>query len=340
MTRDSSPLNVGKEVALIQRPPSSLIPSTSDDTKASIEWPSKICAAIKRRHLTQKEETIESARLIQQSYGSFIENEGDNNNMSVDIEKNLFELFIDDDYDGMLHLTTLRESTNDEIVGIVFWREVCRDEMKDWVNWDILSASICNMKVKLCDEKESIKNSNDIDFDRTNVESHKKYDNEKLRSSLVPVRQKSLRWLYQATTSTPRNIIKKINHRIIDEELKEELTHAWVKIELLAVRKPYWGHRYGSLLLAVALYQAWLKHNHRAILHVAGGYSNIPAVRLYKRFGFVPVKAGDDGLFHKPNRDLFVLGNIGNALQHLSWSDALALASLDKNKNDHALEAP
>lgn len=132
--------------------------------------------------------------------------------------------------------------------------------------------------------------------------------------------------------------LQKKNTKKIDEEFKEELMHAWIKIELLAIRKQYWGHRYGSLLLAVALYQAWLKHNNRAILHVAGGNSNIPAVRLYKRFGFLSVKAGedDDGVFHKPNRDLFVLGNIGNALQSLSWSDALNLP-LENNSNRHAI---
>jgi hypothetical protein len=109
------------------------------------------------------------------------------------------------------------------------------------------------------------------------------------------------------------------------EEVIENLTHRWVKIELLAVRKPFWGNRYGSLLLACALYEAYSLNNNRAILHVAGGYSNVPAVKLYQRFGFVGVPAGDGGIFNTPDRDLFVLGNIGVALQSLSWKDCLAL---------------
>ena len=91
------------------------------------------------------------------------------------------------------------------------------------------------------------------------------------------------------------------------------------------MRKPFWGNRYGSLLLACALYEAYSLNNDRAILHVAGGYSNVPAVKLYQRFGFVGVPVGYGGLFNKPDRDLFVLGNIGAALQSLSWNECLAL---------------
>jgi hypothetical protein len=95
----------------------------------------------------------------------------------------------------------------------------------------------------------------------------------------------------------------------------------WVKVELLAVRQPWWGQKVGSLLLACAMYEAWRRNQKRTVLHVAGGTSNVAAVKLYQRFGFVPAS----GLFHKPDRDIYVLGNMELALQSLLWDETLLL---------------
>jgi len=143
--------------------------------------------------------------------------------------------------------------------------------------------------------------------------------------------------------------------------MKKKLTHAWIKIELVAVRQPYWGQRLGSILFACALYHAHCRHQSRVILHVAGGEENVPAVRMYRRFGFLPVKTtstgemGDGGdaanstgtatatatattmsstigrsstrsrLFHKPNRDLYILGDIEKSLADLAFEKALGI---------------
>ena len=53
------------------------------------------------------------------------------------------------------------------------------------------------------------------------------------------------------------------------------------------------------------------------ILHVAGGKENIPALRLYDKFGFLPVPQGT--VFGKPDKDLYVLGHVGQSLQRLCW---------------------
>jgi hypothetical protein len=142
------------------------------------------------------------------------------------------------------------------------------------------------------------------------------------------------------------------------DEIKKKLTHAWIKIELVAVRQPYWGQRLGSILFACALYHAHCRRQSRVILHVAGGEENVPAVRMYRRFGFLPVRmtlkgeVGDEGdtancvgtatatsmsrstigynstrarLFHRPNRDLYILGDIEKSLAGLAFDKALGV---------------
>ena len=97
----------------------------------------------------------------------------------------------------------------------------------------------------------------------------------------------------------------------------EGLTHSWVKIELLAVHPDHWKQHVGTLLMACTMYQAHQQGGDRMILHVAGGKENVPAQRLYDKFGFVEVPQGT--VFHKPDGDLFVLGHVGESLQQLCW---------------------
>lgn len=85
----------------------------------AIDWPSKIPAVIKKRHLICIEETPDSARSIFSSTGAICDGE----TLSIEVERTLFESFIGDDYEGKLHMTTLRDQS-DNIVGFVFWREI------------------------------------------------------------------------------------------------------------------------------------------------------------------------------------------------------------------------
>lgn len=296
-------------------------------------WPEKVTSAIDHCHLCRVSETPQSAQKMLDAAGGTFAAEG--GSLSIDVEQTLFEAFIENDYDGHLHLTTLRQNTDDgDVVGIVFWREVPDAEMREWINFDALSASISDLRGLVIDDDDGDKN----DYGINNKGQKKEHgdqsstigttDGGRHRRSLVPVREESLHWLYQATSS--RHLLRRGGGTsqpvaLSREEVTDGLTHRWIKIELLAVRKTYWGNRYGSLLLAIALYEAHHLNNNRAILHVAGGYSNVPAVKLYQRFGFVGVPAGDGGIFNKPDRDLFVLGNIGTALQSLHWSECLPL---------------
>ena len=288
-------------------------------------WPSLVLSTVAQCHLCKVAETPASAHhmLDAAGGGSFAAEGG---SLSSDVEQTLFESFIDDDYEGRLHLTTLRQNDDGgQVVGIVFWREVPDTEMREWINFDALSASISDLRGLVIDE-------NGDDDEHTAEKSGASRSSSRHRRSLVPVREESLHWLYQATSS--RHLLQRGRksratktsvEALSREEVIDGLTHRWVKIELLAVQKSFWGHRYGSLLLATALQEAYQQKSNRAILHVAGGYSNVPANKLYQRFGFVGVRAGDGGIFNKPDRDLFVLGNIGTALQSLHWSGCLPL---------------
>lgn len=302
----------------------------------SSSWPDKVTSAIDQNHLCRVNETPQSAQHMLNAAGGKFTFAAEGGSLSIDVEQTLFEAFMENDYDGRLHLTTLRQNTADgDVVGIVFWREVPDEEMREWINFDALSASISDLRgLVVADDSDDNggNNKNQEKKEGDHGSANGTTNSSRHRRSLVPVREESLHWLYQATSS--RNLLHRGGRRsqptaLNREEVIEGLTHRWIKIELLAVRKTYWGNRYGSLLLAIALYEAHHLNNNRAILHVAGGYSNVPAVKLYQRFGFVGVPAGNGGIFNKPDRDLFVLGNIGTALQSLHWSECLPLPPND-----------
>ena len=121
------------------------------------------------------------------------------------------------------------------------------------------------------------------------------------------------------------------NELIPSKSTINKLTHSWVKIELIAIKKTHRAHHLGHILLGCTLAKAHaLHHNEHAILHIAGGGAskNIPAARLYERYGFVSVPQHDEGgPFVKPDRDLFVLGNIGRALNDLPWEEVMQIGS-------------
>ena len=223
---------------------------------------------------------------------------------SPDIAMTLIDAFIEDDFDGKLHLMTLSIMNYDaggedghEIIGISFWREVDDGEMRDWFDIDRVAKMI----------------------DKSIEQSHEEHEHE----SLKLVRRSSINWIQKALESTDNNYIS----RNTQESTIQQLTHAWVKIELIAIKQSYREHHLGHTLLGCTLAKAHERCGDHVILHVAGGVSkNIPAAKLYQKFGFVSVPTHKDGgVFQKPDRDLFVLGNIGQALEDLPFEEILQI---------------
>ena len=231
--------------------------------------------------------------------------------VSPDIESTLIEAFIEDDYDRRLHLMTLsmmRRSADDddeedddrqnveEIIGLSFWREVPADEMNDWFDVERISKMIT---------KSTIEQEHDDEFS-----NH-------AQSRMKLVRSTSVNWIQNALTSIEDK-----------SDTMQQLTHSWVKVELIAIKQSYRAHHLGNILLACTLSKAHEHNNEHAILHVAGGGAskNVPAAKLYGRYGFVSVpKHKDGGVFTKPDNDLFVLGNIGKALDDLPLEETLQI---------------
>jgi hypothetical protein len=135
----------------------------------------------------------------------------------------------------------------------------------------------------------------------------------------------SIRWIENAIHSDSASMTK--NETLLPSKSTiQKLTHAWIKIELIAIKRTHRARHLGQILLGCTLAKAHAHHNEHAILHVAGGGAskNIPAARLYTRYGFVSVpKHEEGGPFVKPDKDLFVLGNIGMVLNTLPWGEIL-----------------
>lgn len=288
------------------------------------KWTSTLPHILQSRHLHCIKQTPQSAKELHDKFGFF----ANGPELSHEVEHHLFEAFCEDDYDGLLHLTTIHEidpncivdeelmmGRQDSIqglgkpVGIVFWREVPSNEMGEWLDIKYVTKQLLD---------------ND---DRIPSQQLGKFDNGlkqegKVGRSLKLVRQSSIHSIKSMSViGDDENAIHRTNESDQIKSFCDEIKHKWIKIELLAVRKEYFGQKIGSLLLACALYQAYLRTKSRAVLHVAGGDDNIPAVRLYRHFGFLPVSQG--GMFQKPDRDLYILGDIGRSLEDLAWRETL-----------------
>ena len=296
----------------------SLHPTTTTALTNHQEWPTQILPeALQSNNLHCNNETPTSAQKLilcgQLNNIDFLES-------NPEIQQTLMEAFIEDDYDGKLHLTTLTMTNNgnterDEVVvGISFWREVSSGEMNDWMDMHRISKAISQRSLADYDDHSSA----DISMSK--------------RMRLV--RSNSLSWIdtamkpcsnppsssYATTTST-------IASQSTTHNLLQRLTHSWIKIELIAIKQSYRSHHLGNILLGCTLAKAHaLHHNEHAILHIAGGsFKNVAAAKLYARYGFVSVpKHEKGGPFVKPDRDLYVLGNIGNVVNNtLPWAELL-----------------
>jgi len=333
---------------------------------SSYDWLSIIPTMLEHRHLKCTEQSIESARMLQEDglLGNFTKHSPTSNDeqflLSSQVEASLLESFLEDDYDGALHLTTLDDGTN-KPVGFVFWRQVPTEEMKDWIQWDKLKQRLLKEQQLSLSHKQQEEEEGGSSMQLVEKQEQQKKNRRQMRESLKLVRNESIRWLEMASTNNdddgtrttsqeqlslpPSSNATDLSTSAIkaqEQTIMEELTHSWVKIELLAVHPEYWNQRLGTLLLACAMYQAHCtilqndNHNgqphspERMILHVAGGMENVPALRLYEKFGFMPVPQGT--VFHKPDKDLMVLGNVHQSLQLLCWPAVLALQQENENR--------
>lgn len=285
-----------------------------------------IPATLQSHGLQCKDETPASAQQLlsqgQLNAEDFIET-------SPDIERTLMEAFMEDDFDGNLRLMTL--SIKDEIVGMSFWREIPSEEMREWMDLQRISNAVAGRKLALEGPSSSINATTDL--------SHN------ANKSMKLVKSDSVRWIETAlqpcqpnknASSTIQNETPSTSSAIINE-----LTHAWIKIELIAIKRTHRSHHLGNILLGCTLAKAHaFHHNEHAILHIAGGGAskNIPAARLYERYGFVPVpKHEEGGPFAKPDRDLFVLGNIGMVLNALPWEEMMQIRSIADDVESDAI---
>lgn len=281
------------------------------------DWLALIPSILERRNFHCQEQTMESAqKLIDKGLLGNFTRANENSFLSTEVEETLLESFVDNDYDGALHLTTLNDdNSSGRPIGFVFWREVPAQEMNAWIHWE-------NLRKKLLGEQEqkAIKQQDDETHtkptqEERDAQQHPNHKKRRMRQSIKLVRDESIRWLEVASEANKRQslLLKSTNMA----PLMKTLTHSWVKLELLAVHPDYWGKHIGTLLLACAMYQAYKKGEKHMILHVAGGPENVPALKLYEKFGFLPVPQGT--VFEKPDKDLFVLGHVGESLQRLCW---------------------
>ncbi|CAB9502439.1 expressed unknown protein [Seminavis robusta] len=275
------------------------------------DWRALIPSILSDRGLTCTEQTMESAAsLLEQGWlGNFTQA---SSLLSTQVEASLMESFIEDDYDGALHLTTLDDEQG-KPVGFVFWRQVPEDEMKDWIHWENLQKKLRGEQQQQLKQAQPDKEDQEVPVEDglSSLPNHSK--RRRMRQSIQMVRGESIRWLEVASSDAARrNSLLRSSTAPL-----ERLTHSWVKIELLAVHPDHFKRHIGTLLMACAMYRAYQKGDDHMILHVAGGHENVPALRLYEKFGFLPVPQGT--VFHKPDKDLFVLGHVGESLQRLCW---------------------
>lgn len=284
--------------------------------------------------------------------------------MSHQVEHHLFDAFIDDDYDGLLHLSTLHsycrasqednhdEKTNDKDnesldigppMGLVFWRQVPDDEMKDWFDWNHVLRALSSSR--LGGNHVEGTTSSGTHTDRQPEDEEHVLGVPSSTSRATTRKRRRVNFVRQNSVESIQNMIKSLHlssssssswtlRQHEENSAQNELIHAWIKLELIAVRECFWGRHLGSLLLACALYNAQYKYDQsRVVLHVAGGDENLPAVKLYERFGFLPIQQGT--AFQKPDKYMYVLGDIRYALRHTMWTGETTESLLDIQREEN-----
>ncbi|KAL3800642.1 hypothetical protein HJC23_006104 [Cyclotella cryptica] len=251
-----------------------------------------------------------------------------------DIERTLLQSFLEDDYDGKLHLMTLSsKERGEEIIGLSFWREVDDEEMREWLDLHRVEETLQRHADDEIMQQQPIRHSQ-------NPGQHQQQQQQKVVSvqcdgdnklshcgkrTMEGIRNDSITWIRNALHSdTTGNHKQTLQHTHIPKSnIQQQLIHAWVKIELIAIKRSHRSHHLGELLLACTLSEAYQYHDDHAILHIAGTSSrNIPATKLYTKFGFVGLpRYREGGPFAEPDGDLFVLGDIGGCLEKGAWEE-------------------
>ena len=220
-----------------------------------------------------------------------------------DIERTLLTSFLEDDYDGKLHFITLNTTNHGkrEVVGIAFWREVDTTEMDEWLDLHRVQETLKRHQALEQTHPPSVNCQDDNEFTKQG------------RRRMEMIRSDSITWI--------QNALIPHDNPITSSNL-QQMTHAWMKIELIAIQQGYRHIHLGEILFASVLAHAYQYHETHAILHVAGSTSNVAARKLYHKFGFVHVpKYEEGGPFERPDGDLYVLGNIGGMLEKYPWEE-------------------
>jgi len=148
--------------------------------------------------------------------------------------------------------------------------------------------------------------------------------------------QKALQHVQQCEDQeSTRLALTRHNSQIIDVD---SVFCDWVQIELIVTHRDYLGRRVGTMLLASALVYAAKHRKKHSVLHVAGGFANHTAIKLYERFGF---EEQPKELFNKPNANLYILWDILSTLHSFDWRVLLqGHGSNDNKNNNNEIEPP
>ncbi|PRP85936.1 hypothetical protein PROFUN_06058 [Planoprotostelium fungivorum] len=212
------------------------------------QWGELVPASYDPSRLYICQESPASAAVILRKQGYFTD---DRLNRLVSLmhseERIVWDGFVNDDYGPDMHLLTLRDKTSHFVCGVVFWRDLEREEMKEWIDDTKLKHS---QLLESRDEKRQLTSS-------SNSSAALSSSQERQYPTIIPP-------------------------SVNDKELYE----SWIKIELVATHKSRYGQRVGTILLAAALLYAIKMKKKHSVVHVAGGEDNIAASKLYRRFGF------------------------------------------------------
>ena len=321
---------------------------------ASLSLPAILPSILSRHNLSYRLEDRQSASILiaqnKLSPQDFFE-------QYPEIERTLLEAFVEDDFDGRLHLMTLKTTGEQrEVVGLAFWREVGDREMGEWLDLHRVEETLKRHADDEVQQEHSPQPQQSQQQPRNKLSFKYKSDNlfsHHGRRRMETIQRDSITWIRNALNAQPDPVPVRQNRSIDKHQsekqqtkmtisMKHRLIHAWIKIELIAIRKSHRSHHLGEILLACVLSVAHSHHSTsatnlvnttkkseevheqaaHAILHIAGSTQNTPAMKLYERFGFVALpKHEEGGPFDKPDGDLWILGDIGGSLETGPWEE-------------------
>ena len=194
-----------------------------------------------------------------------------------DIERTLLTSFIEDDYDGKLHMMTLNTNTNTdtdntnnsdgdirEVVGIAFWREMDDDEMKEWLDLHRVEETL-KRHGEDDDERQQedniplqLRQQQFVEQNRPRRVSFRCPSDDRLstrgKRRMEMIRNDSITWIRNALNTHNNDKDKASNKRNSQPQHNtiispvNKLIHAWIKIELIAIKTTLPGAMLGGTL--------------------------------------------------------------------------------------------